>query len=281
MKRDFSEEYKSHIEADMPDLWSRIEQGLTERAPLTEEPSLKETVIEDNKPSDMKPSNMKLMRFMKTATLAAAGICILVVGIQVLNISGIKSESSTPMENGTAADTAMEMPMAETAEATAETSMWEDAAEEEYDETPMDEPADAAQAAQDDYMADSDAGKAMGIQAEGAQNSMTNQDTADNGETSRGTDIEIGWAFLVGISKVSSEMEEAGYVYAYVFKLVEDDTTFTVYLTDEMYREIEEEGIVIERQAAYALTVTPMPGQEIGQDSVLEESILKKIKKLP
>ena len=276
MKRDFSEEYKSHIEADMPDLWDRIEQGLTERAPLTEEPSLQETVTEANK-----PSNIKLIRFMKTATLAAAGICILGVGIWVLNISGIKSESSAPMENGAAADAAMEAPMAETADDTAEAPMWEDAEEAEYDGTPMYEPTEGAPAAQDNFTADSDAEKATGIQAAGAQNSMTSQDTEDNGETSRGTDIEIGWAFLVGISKVSSEMEEAGFVYAYEFKLVEEDTTFTVYLTDEMYREIEEEGIVMERQAAYALTVTPMPGQEIGQDSVLEESILKKIKKLP
>lgn len=276
MKRDFSEEYKSHIEADMPDLWDRIEQGLTERAPLTEEPSLQETVTEANK-----PSNIKLIRFMKTATLAAAGICILAVGIWVLNISGIKSESSAPMENGAAADAAMEAPMAETADDTAEAPMWEDAEEAEYDGTPMYEPTEGAPAATDGSMADSDAEKATGIQAAGAQNSMTSQDTADNGETSRGTDIEIGWAFLVGISKVSSEMEEAGFVYAYEFKLVEEDTTFTVYLTDEMYREIEEEGIVMERQAAYALTITPMPGQEIGQDSVLEESILKKIKKLP
>lgn len=278
MKRDFSEEYKSHIEADMPDLWDRIEQGLTERAPLTEEPSLQETVTEANK-----PSNIKLIRFMKTATLAAAGICILAVGLWVFNIIGIKGDLSAPvpMENGAAADAAMEAPMAETADVTAETPMWEDAAEEEYDEILMYEPSEGAPAAQDNFMADSDAGKANGIQAAGAQNSMTSQDTADNGETSRGTDIEIGWAFLVGISKVSSEMEEAGFVYAYEFKLVEEDTTFTVYLTDEMYREMEEEGIVMERQAAYALTITPMPGQEIGQDSVLEESILKKIKKLP
>ncbi|MCH5280003.1 MAG: hypothetical protein J1E61_00935 [Lachnospiraceae bacterium] len=276
MKRDFSEEYKSHIEADMPDLWDRIEQGLTERAPLTEEPSLQETVTEANK-----PSNIKRIRFMKTATLAAAGICVLVVGIRVFNIIGTKSsESPAPMENGSAADAAMEAPpMWE--EGASEPPMVEEAAEAEYDEAPLYEPAEAAPAATDDSIADSDAGKEMGIQAAGAQNSMTSQDMADNGETSRGMDIEIGWAFLVGISKVSSEMEEAGFVYAYEFRLVEEDTTFIVYLTDEMYRQIEEEGIAIERQAAYALTVTPMPGQENEQDSVLEESILKKIKKLP
>lgn len=142
MSKVFEDAYKEFAAADVPDLWDRIEAGLTEKsAPVIEEPK--------------KPA--KIVTFMKRyATTAAALVCVAVLIPAIMlvgkfGLGGNKSESAAyeaaPMEMAYEA----EAPAAEVPEA----EMYEEAAaemfaeEEMYEETAEEAVAEEAAAAED------------------------------------------------------------------------------------------------------------------------------------
>lgn len=132
MSKVFEDAYKEFAAADVPDLWDRIEAGLTEKsAPVIADPK--------------KPA--KIVIFMKRyATTAAALVCVAVLIPAIMlvgkfGLGGNKSESAAyeaaPMEMAYEAEApAAEAPEAEMYEEAA-AEMYEEAAAEMFAETEM------------------------------------------------------------------------------------------------------------------------------------------------
>lgn len=255
MKRDFKDEYQEYIESDMPDLWSRIEPNLKEKAPAD---------------AGRKRSNIYLM---KTLIPAAACLCLLLVGIGALSLNrgakdgaaydagaadGIAETSEAPMETPMEAEN-------EEAEDGASGEIWEEAAEDG--------------AAAEEIARETATAKAEEPAAEAAQDSDMVNAPAANGGNSETVDIEK--AVLTKIAVASVPMQEKGYAYVYTFEL-SDGSRILAYLTEDLCDELEEQGIAIERQSAYALSLSRFhdPEREMS-DLAEEEYILQKIEKLP
>lgn len=259
MKRDFQDEYQSYIESDVPDLWARIEPNLAD----------KKSAVKNEKSVARKEKSKKLIRFMKTAIPIAACLCVLVVGIGVMQLRGQNKGmvAEAPMEAAgeeACADEAME----ETAESEApmeESAPMEDAAEEsEY--AASDELQNAAAATEE---------KLEEISTD-SENKMEN--SAE--DSLRGESVKIETAVLTKIAVAEEEKQEEGFAYAYTFRL-EDEGNLIVYLTNAQCSDLEEQGIEMERQATYMLTVIPLKSEEKTPDVQSGEGILEKIEKLP
>lgn len=255
MKRDFKDEYQEYIESDMPDLWSRIEPNLKEKAPAD---------------TGRKRSNIYLM---KTLIPAAACLCLLLVGIGALSLNrGAK--------DGAAYDAGAADGIAETSEAPMETLM-EAENEEAEDEAPGEIWEEAAEdgAAAEEIARETATAKAEEPVAEAAQDSdMVNAPAANGGN---GEAVDIEKAVLTKIAVASEQMQEKGYAYVYTFEL-NDGSRILAYLTEALCDELEERGIVIERQSAYALSLSRFHDPESEMSDLAEEEyILQKIEKLP
>lgn len=274
MKRDFKDEYQEYIESDMPDLWSRIEPNLKEKAPAD---------------TGRKRSNIYLI---KALIPAAACLCLLLVGIGALSLNrGAK--------DGAAYDAGAAEGIAETAEAPMETPMeseneeakdgasgeiWEEAAEDGAAAEEI-----ARETAEEEFAADESmieaareetaTAKAEEPATEAAQDSdMVNAPAANGGN---GETVDIEKAVLTKIAVASVQMQEKGYAYVYTFEL-SDGSRILAYLTEALCDELEEQGGVIERQSAYALSLSRFHDPESEMSDLAEEEyILQKIEKLP
>lgn len=261
MKRDFKDEYQEYIESDMPDLWSRIEPNLKEKAPAD---------------TGRKRSNIYLMKMLIPA---AACLCLLMVGIGALSLNrGAK--------DGAAYDAGAADGIAETSEAPMETPM--EAANEEAEDGDAAEEI-AKETAEEEFAANESMVEAAREEtatvkteepaAEAAQDSDMINAPAANGGNGEAVDIEK--AVLTKIAVASVPMQEKGYAYVYTFEL-NDGSRILAYLTEVLCDELEEQGVVIERQSAYALSLSRFHDPESEMSDLAEEEyILQKIEKLP
>lgn len=274
MKRDFKDEYQEYIESDMPDLWSRIEPNLKEKAPAD---------------TGRKRSNIYLI---KTLIPAAACLCLLLVGIGALSLNrgakdGAAYDAGAADGIAETSEAPMEMPMEaenEEAEGGAPGEIWEEAAEDGAAAEEI-----ARETAEEEFAADESmteaareetaTAKAEKPAAEAAQDSdMVNAPAANGGN---GEAVDIEKAVLTKIAVASEQMQEKGYAYVYTFEL-SDGSRILAYLTEALCDELEERGIVIERQSAYALSLSRFHDPESEMSDLAEEEyILQKIEKLP
>lgn len=308
MKRDLKEEYQSYVESQMPDLWSRIEPNLRERKiepeqdvmkPKAEEtepgqneinPKAEETEPDEKKTepgkigsaSEQTKQKKTILYFMKRAVPAAACIAALVIGLNTLRV-GKSTKEASPENAGVMEESAKAESMeAEAAEMEAP-SDWDGGEGGMQDnitkETAYDASSPSMEETEDVLQEDGEAYESVGSEADhtswGAMENSLEGDKTDGVEA-----VEIGRAVLLKIAVVSQEMKEEGYAYAYTFSL-EDESRLIVYLTKEQCDALEEDGITIERQAAYSLIVRPLNTPENGRDIEMGESYLEKIEKLP
>lgn len=285
MKRDFQEEYQNYIESDMPDLWSRIEPNLKEKKGKTEEEQTVAQKAEGSgeNPETEKEQKNKIIYLMKRAVPAAACLCALLIGFNVMRVSKnsadmapMESACEEPSDAGMAYETELEEAADEAAEAPMEAC--EDAESDEgFDDvgdamTESAAPADmSSEYTENTYEADPAGGADRNkVQAEAAGN------LTEAGENA----VEIERAVLYKIAVVSEEMQETGYAYAYTFRL-EDGSSLKVYLTKEQCADIEERGIEIKRKEAYSLRVYPLKNAGNDRNAENGEGILEKIEKIP
>lgn len=285
MKRDFQEEYQNYIESDMPDLWSRIEPNLKEKKGKTEEEQTVAQKAEGSgeNPETGKEQKNKIIYLMKRAVPAAACLCALLIGFNVMRVSK-NSADMAPMESACeepgdagmayeteleeAADEAAEAPMEACEDAASDESF--DAADDAVTESAA--PADmSSEYTENTYEADP---------AGGADRNKAQAEAAGSLTEAGGSAVEIERAVLYKIAVVSEEMQEAGYAYAYTFRL-EDGSSLKVYLTKEQCADIEERGIEIKRKEAYSLSVYPLKNAGNDRNAENGEGILEKIEKIP
>lgn len=285
MKRDFQEEYQNYIESDMPDLWSRIEPNLKEKKGKTEEEQTVAQKAEGSgeNPQTGKEQKNKIIYFMKRAVPAAACLCALLIGFNVMRVSKnsadmapMESACEEPSDAGTAYETELEEAADEAAEAPMEAC--EDiASDESFDDaddavTESAAPADmSSEYTENTYEADP---------AGGADQNKAQAEAAGSLTEAGGSAVEIERAVLYKIAVVSEEMQETGYAYAYTFRL-EDGSSLKVYLTKEQCADIEERGIEIKRKEAYSLSVYPLKNAGNDRNAGNGEGILEKIEKIP
>lgn len=285
MKRDFQEEYQNYIESDMPDLWSRIEPNLKEKKGKTEEEQTVAQKAEGSgeNPQTGKEQKNKIIYFMKRAVPAAACLCALLIGFNVMRVSKnsadmapMESACEEPSDAGTAYETELEEAADEAAEAPMEAC--EDiASDESFDDaddavTESAAPADmSSEYTENTYEADP---------AGGADRNKAQAEAAGNLTEAGENAVEIERAVLYKIAVVSEEMQETGYAYAYTFRL-EDGSSLKVYLTKEQCADIEERGIEIKRKEAYSLSVYPLKNAGNDRNAENGEGILEKIEKIP
>lgn len=285
MKRDFQEEYQNYIDSDMPDLWSRIEPNLKEKKGKTEEEQTAAQKAEGSgeTPETGKEQKNKIIYLMKRAVPAAACLCALLIGFNVMRVSK-NSTDMAPMESAceepSDAGTAYEAELEEAADEAAEAPMeaCEDAeSDESFDDadnavTESAAPADmSSEYTENTYEADP---------AGGADQNKAQAEAAGNLTEAGENTVEIERAVLYKIAVVSEEMQETGYAYAYTFRL-EDGSSLKVYLTKEQCADIEERGIEIKRKEAYSLSVYPLKNAGNDRNAENGEGILEKIEKIP
>ena len=96
MSKNFEEEYKAMTENDLPDLWSRIDAGLTSKATATE-PMVEKT-------SEDKKGIIILIKRYKTVVAAAVCVIAIIPAVMMMGNAGLdgsKSSSDMAMENST------------------------------------------------------------------------------------------------------------------------------------------------------------------------------------
>lgn len=154
MSKNFAEEYKALANEELPDLWNRIEAGLTPKttALAEEEPSSdmgqtiksmeseaeQEAELREKQEAELegKPEKGKVIRFLfRYRTVVAAAICVVVILPAAILMGRINRSKSL---SGSAAD--MEAPM----DNAATTEMWDNVAEEAVAEEPEESEAGVA-----------------------------------------------------------------------------------------------------------------------------------------
>lgn len=81
MSKNFEEEYKALVSEELPDLWNRIEDGLTPKTTaLSEETGKNRPAEEEGKSESGKKNKGKVLSFLyKYRTVAAAALCVVIV----------------------------------------------------------------------------------------------------------------------------------------------------------------------------------------------------------
>lgn len=184
MERDFEQEFRELKQSEIPDLWNRIESGLSEKNAVILAPQ---------------PIPQKKSAWRKWGTLAAACLCVVIIlpafSLLIRNKSFSGGDMSARMESGSAAyDTAMEYASDSTAEEIAEDA----AAAEEI-------PEDMAAGENMSVGAASEAEGMMPEQENGMSNSTT---TADAGGTdSSASPGESAAGAVADTSQTAADME--------------------------------------------------------------------------
>lgn len=148
MSKNFAEEYKALANEELPDLWNRIEAGLTPKTTaLVEEAEDIQDINQTPKETQpaKKPEKAKIISFLlRYRTVVAAALCVVVILPAAIFMGRINRSKSSPEF---AADTAAPMDNG------AATEMWDDVAAEVAEAAEEPEESGAGAAAAED-MAD-------------------------------------------------------------------------------------------------------------------------------
>lgn len=190
MSKNFEEEYKALASEDLPDLWNRIEAGLTERTTALAEDgkdgrTAKEDLEDRRGSRDLKKVTAFLYRYRTVAAAALCAVAIIPAAI-FLGRSGRNKTWEAADDTAQPADTAMYEATAEDSEE----SVLEEAAEggEAVPETAMEAETDEAAAVTEDYDGGARAGGAADVEdlldetAEAVSEEEMEADNASNDE---------------------------------------------------------------------------------------------------
>jgi len=223
MSKNFEEEYKALAENDLPDLWNRIEAGLTPRSTVSESGEADRTTRKQeqitDKPKGRSDHNKVIQFFVRYKTVAAAAICVIIILPAVLvlgNLNGGKSkttelcedamDAAAPMEEGLDTTAAAAEAATETSEAVTEEPVEEEMADEVFADSMSDmSPSvenDAAEAAAEDMAA----GNLQNAEAE-VENDRSSGSTSD-GAAEKMTELEKQQADAGGEEKASEIIYE-------------------------------------------------------------------------
>lgn len=111
MERDFEKEFIELKQSEVPDLWDRIEAGLTPKlAASSEHTSVKQNTVQNKENLKKKPG--RKVRTYRWGLLAAACLCLVII-LPVLSLTRSKSSSSGMSEAGGSASESKEVSIAD------------------------------------------------------------------------------------------------------------------------------------------------------------------------
>lgn len=186
MSKNFAEEYKALANEELPDLWDRIEAGLTPKTMPSAEKI--EDVKEAEEPQDTaRPPKGKVIAFFRRyRTVVAAAVCVAVIlpAMMVIGRNGQKSDSAG---GATATEEAADMAVPE--EGVATTELWEEAPADEPESAEFEMMSEGERAAESVGMA---AGAESAEIAEDMEEEVkTPQEAADDGAVSAAEKEEL------------------------------------------------------------------------------------------
>ena len=79
MSKSFEKEYKELAQSKLPDLWDRIEAGLSEKKPVSVPITIDEEAINNETTIKKADSNKVLVFFRRYQTVAAALLCVIIL----------------------------------------------------------------------------------------------------------------------------------------------------------------------------------------------------------
>lgn len=219
--------YQAEMLTEIPDLWDRIESALPEKTPS----ETFQTESQTESQTEKQPNAKKVLRFryVKTAALIAAGICIVLMVPMLLSIGGRKSMSSDMATSESAMDmqsdasaaeaVAEEAPAAEEAAeemAAAESAPEEENATEADEElaAPASDEAIAGEALTESAATAEDTTEQESVQKELAEDKNSNA-AQKQADTDRGFDEDALYTEGVKIEIISQDTTEAGSVDGY------------------------------------------------------------------
>lgn len=163
MSKNFAEEYKALANEELPDLWNRIEAGLTPKTTALAEEELEE-----------KPEKGKVIRFLfRYRTVVAAAICVVVI-LPAVILLGRGNDSNSSWES--ASDTATEAQEEAPADHAASEEIYLAETDEVTEEAAAEEPeAEAGGAVQDNGSDGAEAARIEDLNTEGAAEKEMNR----------------------------------------------------------------------------------------------------------
>lgn len=197
MERDFEQEFRELKQNEIPDLWNRIEAGLSEKKSTNMTSMSENVIVLDNGARDTK----KIFAWRKWGTLIAACVCVVIILPAFSLLIRNKNYSSSGMDNSASA-AAEEISCDTAMEESAESEFCADDAAAAEEVMPEDGMADSAGAESTEGMAGSaasaDAGlanstneAAAGASADAAENAQIKE--TDEVETSRKEEEKVVW----------------------------------------------------------------------------------------
>ncbi|MCM1174408.1 MAG: hypothetical protein NC341_05080 [Blautia sp.] len=218
MERDFEQEFRALKQSEIPDLWNRIEAGLSEKKSAA--PAPEQTEIHDNGKSDVR----RRFAWRKWGTLIAACLCVIIVfpafALFIGNKSGGKDTASGAAAEETAFDSTVPEESAEGMAGAADAGGYDMAASvaemPAAEEMPVAESTDEMSAAAEDTAssADRDAGAENSAEASSDKTVENAEIQKDEEEKAIGDDLVDGQILkeaVVQIQKVETTGGEAFY----------------------------------------------------------------------
>lgn len=122
MSKDFEKAYKELAESEVPDLWNRIEAGLTEKSAPDKGSVITDRSIEDERINTAKKRNKVTLFIKRYSSLAAAILCLVIIVPALILMK--RSETGKSASDMAAAEVAFDAAgeIAETTEESAETT---------------------------------------------------------------------------------------------------------------------------------------------------------------
>ncbi|MBQ8527311.1 MAG: hypothetical protein IJ429_02440 [Lachnospiraceae bacterium] len=269
MSKNFEEEYKEYLNAQAPDLWSRIEEGIDAQMALDgRELSKEDNVIPMDAKAGRNKQKKKQIRYQHYRTIVSVAAClfalIMVIPVYFLvKPSGRSNEaaadSAAPIVLTDATIKNIEAEAASESEVAAEEAATEDAVYEEAVVTQEEQPAeqdevqDVGQLAQEEIqMEEVDAEE---LAAAGTDNGMSaSEESLVASETEKeilpeaeNESVAAGEEMLVRILSEGTEQED-GTLYTASVAGNADSSTITLFITKDM-------DLILEKDRNYTVTV--------------------------
>ena len=230
MSKSFEKEYKELAQSKLPDLWDRIEAGLSEKKPVSVPITINEEAINNETTIKKADSNKVLVFFRRYQTVAAALLCVIILvpafllmrqvggGIGFSNSEEAKDAAPAEMMYAAAEE-------APAAEAPAEEAVAEEAvAEGAEEEIATEETAEETVAAEENAVAEASA----------AEKAMSDSEQVERSEAKESADVMLYRVTVEVIEKQEDSSPDISDGTLYLCAVIHNDESNGLEIGDEI-----------------------------------------------
>lgn len=229
MSKSFEKEYKELAQSKLPDLWDRIEAGLSEKKPVSVPITINEEAINNETTIKKADSNKVLVFFRRYQTVAAALLCVIILVPAFLLVrqvgGGIGFSNSEEAKDAAPAEmmyaAAEEAPAAE---APAEEAVVTGAAEETAEEMVAEDFAEEIVAAEENAVAE----------APVAEKAMSDSEQVERSEAKKSADVMLYRVTVEVIEKQEDSSPDISDGTLYLCAVIHNDESNGLEIGDEI-----------------------------------------------